>query len=309
MRERSVSRRGLLTGAAGLVLGTTVTACGSGELREQAATKPSPAARASLPNGSRTLLGHNRLIGWAGAPHSPALGAFTGDLEQAAKRMRAQLEDYPKDKPILPIVELIATLAHRDPGPDGMFRTRTDQATIRRYLAQARRLRGILLLNIQPGRAKLIDEAKYYESWLRQADVGLALDPEWAVRPGQIPGTSYGHTTGGELDEVAEYLSQLVHANRLPEKPIVYHQVAKSVVTEQQRLRPHPGVAPILSVDGLGIPGDKHKAWDILMAEKPAHVAAGFKLFYDEDTQNGSRLMTPREVMDLHPRPEYVLYE
>ena len=40
-----------------------------------------------------------------------------------------------------------------------------------------------------------------------------------------------------------------------------------------------------------------------------AGVHPGFKLFFDEDTRNGSRLMTPKEVLALTPQPEYVMYE
>ena len=38
-------------------------------------------------------------------------------------------------------------------------------------------------------------------------------------------------------------------------------------------------------------------------------VHAGFKLFFDEDTANGGKLMTPGEVLALKPEPEYVMYE
>ena len=41
----------------------------------------------------------------------------------------------------------------------------------------------------------------------------------------------------------------------------------------------------------------------------PKFVHAGFKLFFTEDTRNHGRLMTPKEVLALKPRPEYVLYE
>jgi hypothetical protein len=37
-------------------------------------------------------------------------------------------------------------------------------------------------------------------------------------------------------------------------------------------------------------------------------VHAGFKLFFDEDAERGP-LMTPRQVLALHPKPEYVMYE
>ena len=38
-------------------------------------------------------------------------------------------------------------------------------------------------------------------------------------------------------------------------------------------------------------------------------VHPGFKLFFDEDTRNGQRMMSPKEVLALWPQPEYVLYE
>jgi hypothetical protein len=38
-------------------------------------------------------------------------------------------------------------------------------------------------------------------------------------------------------------------------------------------------------------------------------VHPGFKLFFDEDTRNGSRLMTAKEVLSLSPQPEYVMFE
>ena len=38
-------------------------------------------------------------------------------------------------------------------------------------------------------------------------------------------------------------------------------------------------------------------------------VHPGFKLFFDEDTRGGSRLMGAKEVLSLVPKPEYVMYE
>jgi len=74
---------------------------------------------------------------------------------------------------------------------------------------------------------------------------------------GQRPGGAFGHTTGAELDEVGRYLSGLVKQYDLPEKVMVYHQVARSVVRKESGLKHHDGVAMIKSVDGLGHPGLK----------------------------------------------------
>ena len=127
--------------------------------------------------------------------------------------------------------------------------------------------------------------------------------------PGQRPGRAYGHTTGAELNQTAAYLADLVRRHDLPEKVMVYHQVAASVVRKESGLKAHPGVAMVKSVDGLGPPGPKVNTYRVVNLTTPKHVHAGFKLFFTEDTLGSSRLMTPREVLGLKPRPEYVMYE
>jgi hypothetical protein len=189
-----------------------------------------------------------------------------------------------------------------------MFRSRASDGTISRSLAAARRHRGILLLNIQPGRARFLDEVKAYAHWLAQPDVGLALDPEWAVGPGQVPGRVFGHTSGAELDSIARYVAGLVAVQRLPEKVVLYHQLHVSIVAGEPALKPHPGVVLVKSVDGIGNPGQKASTWRSILRRTPTHVHPGFKLFFVEDREHGP-LMTPAQVLALRPTPEYVLYE
>ncbi|MGW4486439.1 hypothetical protein ACWEOE_21640 [Amycolatopsis sp. NPDC004368] len=255
------------------------------------------------PNALATSL----LVGYCGAPHAEALGRMTGDLAAAGRALVRQAGAY--RQAVTPVVELIATAAHRTPGPDGMYRTRASDATIAGYLAEARALEGVLLLNIQPGRADFLPEVRAYERWLAEPDVGIALDPEWAVEPGVVPGEKFGRTTGAELDGVAAYLAQLANDRRLPNKILAYHQVAASIVRDEEALRAHPGVSIVKVVDGIGSAGAKKATWRTLMAAKPDHVLAGFKLFYEEDTRRGAALMTPSEVLALTPKPAYVVYE
>lgn len=271
-------------------------------------TTTPPPPLPELPGGGRTIFPTYRLVGYSGGPGSAALGRLTGDLDAAEGQLQQQAGPYAGDRPVLPVFELIATVAHPFPTAEGDYSSRSEDDTIRDYLDAARRAGALLLLNIQPGRADFLPEVQAYEKWLRQPDVGIALDPEWAVGPSGIPGEVYGQTTGAELDSVAGYLAGLVAAGSLPEKVLVYHQVASQVVVDEGQLRPHPGVALIKSVDGIGGRADKEHTWDTLMSTKPPYVHAGFKLFYEEDLRGGP-LMTPDQVLALTPRPEYVLYE
>jgi hypothetical protein len=148
-----------------------------------------------------------------------------------------------------------------------------------------------------------------FERYLHEPDVGVALDPEWAMLPKQQPGRFYGQTTGNVINAVVEYLAAIVARENLPEKVLVFHQVNGYVVKGESNIKPSPGVVVIKSVDGLGPKGAKITTYNFLMRTTAAGVHAGFKLFFDEDRQNGGALMTPAEVLALVPPPEYVMYE
>src|SRR4029453_502011 len=131
---------------------------------------------------------------------------------------------YAAGREILPVVEVIATIVQASSGRDGKHRVRLTDAQIPPYHKAARKHRAVMLLNLQPGRSEFITEAKAFQKWLKEPDIGVALDPEWAMDRGQRPGGVYGHTTGAELDEVARYLSGLVKQHNLPGRGLGYQQ-------------------------------------------------------------------------------------
>jgi hypothetical protein len=274
------------------------------------ATSPAPTTPPppQLPGGGTQVFPGHRLVGFSGGPGSPALGRLTGDLADAAEQLRQQSAPYGGDRAVLPVFELIATLAHPFPGPAGIYNGPADDATVQAYLDAARAAGALLLLGIQPGTQDFLPAVQHYERWLTEPDVGLALDPEWAVDPGEVPGEVFGSTTGAELDAVAAYVDGLVTAHRLPQKVLVYHQLHVDIVRDEQGLTERPGVALVKSVDGIGAAADKVGTYQRVVATLPPFVHTGFKLFYEEDVRSGP-LMGPPEVLALVPQPEYVLYE
>ena len=268
-------------------------------------TTPPP----ELPGGGRSVFPEYRLVGFSGHPGSRALGRLgIGELGERAEEIVKIGDDFADGRKVMPVLELIATVVQGQPGRDGKYRTRTSDRVIEEHLAAAREVDGILLLNIQPGRADFLDEVRAYEKWLEEPDVGLALDPEWAMGPGEVPMRVFGHTSGKKIDQVARYLSKLVEKHDLPEKVLVFHQLSPSVVRSQEDIRDRPGVVIVKSVDGIGSRAMKEDTYGKLTKELPEPVHAGFKLFYEEDRKFG-RLMTPKQVLALDPQPEYVLYE
>lgn len=289
--------------------GASRTATSTPSPSSMSSTTSAPPAPLELPGGGRTIFPANRLFGWCGAPNAPALGQLgIGNLDTEMDKMIKVAPQWGDGRSVLPVAELIATVVQGSPGRDGMYRVRMDDSVIDTWLKAARKRKALLLLNIQPGRARFIDEAKSYEKWLVEPDVGLALDPEWAIGPGQIPGRVFGHTTGAVVDSVASYLSGLVEKHRLPEKALVVHVLRPDILRAPAGLTAHDGVALVKSVDGIGGAAAKTGTYERVMKGTPEFFRPGFKLFFSEDAKAGP-LMTPKQVLALRPQPDYVLYE
>jgi hypothetical protein len=298
------------SGAARPTFGPSATSTLSTPMRQGSGTPTAEPTAAELPRGGREVFPHYRLVGYAGVTGAKTLGRLgTGPLDSRVLELEKRAKPYADGREILPVLEVIATVVQGRAGRDGKYRVRLTDDKIRTYYEAARKHKALLLLNLQPGRSEFLPEARAYEKWLRLPDVGVAMDPEWAMDPGQVPGRAYGHTTGVELDQTARYLAELVKKHDLPEKVMVYHQVAPSVVRQESGLKDHHGVALIKSVDGLGPPGSKINTYRIVNKTTPSFVYPGFKLFFTEDRRGHGRLMSPDEVLALRPRPKYVMYE
>ncbi|WIY82397.1 hypothetical protein [Propionimicrobium sp. PCR01-08-3] len=271
---------------------------------------PTPTPTPTLPGGGRELFPDYRLCGYVGYPGAEGQGRLgIGDLEERMTELQGACAPYAGDRAVMPVMELIAVTVQPEPGPDGLWRERIDPSVIDQWLATAREHGALLLLDIQPGQANFMDELKALEPYLSEPDVGVALDPEWAMGPGEIPMQSFGSISGAELDEIAGYLSGLVEDNNLPEKVMLYHILHPTIISGEEALTDHPGIVQIKSVDGIGSPEAKISTYQQVAATVPPHVYMGFKLFYDEDVQTSGVLMTPDEVLALSPVPDYVLYE
>lgn len=264
------------------------------------------AARPELPGGGRRIFPDRRVVAFYGNPQDRALGALgIGTPAQAARRLRRAARGYArKTRPVLPMFELISTVAARDPGADGLYRLHAPDAVIARYLRAARAAGAILVLDIQPGHADFLSETKRLARWLREPDVGLALDPEWHT-PGAIPGTRIGSTTADDVNAVARYLAGVVKANDLPQKLFVIHQFTDDMIVDEERLIAPSQLAVTLNVDGFGTRSAKVSKYRDFNERRPRGTHVGFKLFYEEDVG----LMAPRSVMALQPRPDLVVYE
>ena len=260
----------------------------------------------TLPGGGRSLFPEHRVVAYYGSPVSSALGTLgTGTLAQAAERLQGQADAYRgAGRPVLPAFELIASLATSSPGADGDYSSPLDAATIQRHLDAVRRIGGLLILDLQTGQADFLREARRYEAFLSQPDVGLALDPEWHMPPGVTPGGGrIGSVEASEVNEVSAYLERVVARHDLPEKLLVVHQFTQAMVQDRPSVVDRDGVAVTFHADGFGSAGAKRSKYAALHGTDP--FSSGFKLFYDADVG----LMSPAEVLAMDPPPDLVSYQ
>jgi hypothetical protein len=313
IRRRRLAALGVVAAAAALV----GAAVGAGDRSDGDSTKPMAKAAASkqaprpkpteLPLGGRQIFPRFRVVAYYGAPQAHALGALgIGSPDHAVRRLAQQAKPYAKQtRPVMLALELLADVANRDPGMDGVYRTRQPASVIRRYLAAARRAKALLVLDIQPGRSDFFTETKRLRKWLREPDVGLALDPEWHVQPGQIPGQVIGSVSAKEVNATSAWLAQLVAKYQLPQKLFLVHQFTPGMVPVRA-LKKRAGLAMVINVDGFGGQEVKiAKYREFVRTAKAAGFRRGFKLFYQEDT----KLMKPRQVLRMSPPPDVVVYE
>jgi hypothetical protein len=252
------------------------------------------------------LFPHWQMVALYGNDRSMRLGALGEQAPDEAAARLGRLADSWRlgDRPVLPAFELIATLATADPGRDGLHRLVSTDDHVSRYLETARRHGIYLILDIQPGRSDFLTEAKRYESFLRQPDVGLALDPEWRTT-GAPGGGRVGQVDAGEVNAVADWLASIVEEEQLPEKLLVVHQFQPRMLTNRDQVVAPDGIAIVIHMDGFGSRGLKQHSYAQVRAGAPLHM--GLKLFYDEDED----LYQPAEILGgaFDPVPELVTYQ
>jgi hypothetical protein len=263
-----------------------------------------------LAGGGRVMFPGHRIVALYGHPGTPGLGALgQQDLTASVARARRLAREYrplSKGVPVIPAFEIIATVAEGSPGPDGNYSYETPPAQLAPWVKRAAEDGMYVVLDLQPGRAGLLAQATRYRSLLEQPDVGLALDPEWKLQPGQLPLRQIGHVGIGEVNDVIKWLAALTERYRLPQKVLVLHQFRRSMITGEGRLATgHRDLAVVLHMDGQGSPADKRSTWNTVLRAAPRRVFFGWKNFFVKDTP----MIGPRATMDRDPAPVMISYQ
>jgi hypothetical protein len=253
------------------------------------------------------FLDQHLLITWYGNPRTPGLGVLgerSGEARAAALRQQASAYAGLTSKRIAMAYHLVAVVAQCTPGSDGRWRRRETPQVIRALLDEARQAGFRLVLDIQPGRSSMDDEAASLEGFLQQPDVDLALDPEWRMSECEVPGQRIGQLRAAEINRVIARLERLVTAHELPPKLLILHQFRLDMLPDKAQITRSRDVRLVLNMDGFGSQSLKLASYRAIMRQGPLEFA-GIKLFYRQDTG----LFSPPQVLSLRPVPSLVVYQ
>lgn len=264
-----------------------------------------------LPGGGLLLFepaAGRRLVAMYGHPASPGLGVLgeQGPTE-GVERLRDLARGYGADgSVVLPTFEIITTVASVGPGGDGDYSAETAHDVIRPWVETAAANGLYVVLDLQPGRTDFLAQAKYYEEFLRLPHVGLALDPEWRLKPDEVHLVQIGTVDAAEINRVSEWLAGIVREEALPQKLLVLHQFHLSMITNRHLIETPPELAVLIHMDGQGSQGSKHGTWNTLTSLPDAdRYYWGWKNFIDEDFPTAR----PEDVLDLNPTALFVSFQ
>lgn len=268
------------------------------------------ATGAQLPGGGQLLFPQRTFVALYGFTEGPGLGVL-GEQDAAASVVRAietasWYEDL-VDTTVVPMFEIIATVASAVPGPDGNYSTEASIEQLQPWVDAAGAAGIHVVLDLQPGRTDFLTQAQAYEPLLRLPHVGLALDPEWRLLPNEVHLTQIGSVQIEEVNAVVAWLADLTRANSLPQKLLVLHQFQLRMIQNRELLdTTREELAIVLHVDGQGSQPAKQETWATLHESPPPNVYWGWKNFVDEDLP----MLTPEEtIAQALPTPELITYQ
>jgi hypothetical protein len=259
------------------------------------------------------ILPFNRVVAYYGnfrSKHMGILGEYPED--EVLNRLKREVERWKAADPLTPVIPAIhyvSVVAQGDAGKDGKYRLRMPESDLKRVLALAEKVGGVAFYDIQIAKSTVQAEVPLFDPLLKHPNVHLGLDPEFAMKGTGKPGHRIGTMDAAEINWAIQHMSKIVEENNLPPKILVIHRFVPPMVTNSHLIKPTPQVQVVIDMDGWGLPSRKRHTFRLCVYKEPVQFA-GFKIFYKNDLkEEGSRLMTPDEVLSLIPKPIYIQYQ
>jgi len=259
------------------------------------------------------ILPFKRIVAYYGNLYSKRMGIL-GEYppKELWKRLNKEVNAWKKadpTTPVIPAIHYIAVVAQGIPMKDNTYCKRMPVVQIDSALAIAKMGNAIVFLDVQIAQSSLKHEVPLLEKYLKMPQVHLAIDPEFAMKEGNIPGHKIGSMDASDINFCSDYLAKLVRKNNLTPKILIVHRFTQGMVKNYKNIKLHPEVQIIMNMDGWGEPILKHSTYIRYIYREPVQFT-GYKLFYKNDLKKAPhRMLTPPELMKLKPQPIYIQYQ
>ena len=258
------------------------------------------------------ILPCNRVVVYYGNPNSKRMGAL-GEFprDEMLARLNRQVEQWRQadpSTPVIPGLHLIAVVAQSDPGPTGKYRAQIRDRQVDSIYQMAKSINGIMFIDVQVGTDDIRSIMPRFDEFLKRPDVHFAVDPEFYMRGGVVPGRKIGTMYAADINWVMDHLTRIVQQNNLPPKVLIIHRFTRGMVPDVENVRLRPEVQLVMHMDGWGAPWLKYDSYRDYIVRHPAQYT-GWKNFYHNDTKKGDPLTTPQDLLQLWPEPLYIQYQ
>ena len=254
-----------------------------------------------------SILPAKRIIAFYGNPKSRRMGILGEfDSEVMLRKLDAEVAAWNRidpATPAIPALHVIVLVADGYPGPSGKYRTRHDSAMIEKVYGWARSRNALMFVDLQVGQSTLQAELPWIEKFLIRPDVHLAIDPEFSMKNGGIPGKRIGTYDAADINYATRFLANLVDKHKLPPKLLVVHRFTPKGVTNARKIELDPRVQVVMHMDGFGPPWMKRDTYWRDIKREPVQYT-GWKQF---TKAKNDRPPTPRgDILRLQPVPLYI---
>ena len=256
------------------------------------------------------LLPYKRIVAFYGNLYSKRMGIL-GELpkDQMLKKLQGEVANWQRadsTTQAIPALHYIAITAQGKPGKNCKYRLRMPFKQIDTVISWAKSINAIVFLDVQIGQSTVKEEVSTLTDYLKLPNVHLGIDPEFAMKSGEVPGSKIGTLSATQINDAIELLSAIVKENKLP--VLVIHRFTQGMVTDYKNIKTTPEVQIVINMDGFGHQSLKRSSYHLAIYREPIQFS-GFKLFYKNDTKGNAKMFLPEELMTFKPEPIYIQYQ
>lgn len=259
-----------------------------------------------VPGQPQGYLDKFRLVAFYGSPTGPGLGILGNYPRETMltllhQRM-AQYQPLSAERPILPTYHMIIAVANTTPP---YYYANISLELIEEWVAAAQESGVAVILDIQPGQGDVLYIYERVRHLLYNPHVHLAIDPEFNMAAGEVPGQKVGSLYASTINDVQADLNQIgleIGLNRV----LILHQFAGMMLPDKEAIEDYPHVELVIDGDGVGSSAAKIRNYNEY-AQEAAFEYGGFKLFPNDGDYP---VLAPQEVMTLlEPLPVIIIYQ